>query len=957
LPMLSAFAAFGVWPALPLTGYWLFTRVYRESGSGEYPLVRSVALMAVAGTAVWSLPMLGSAMIGIYRAEIFGLLGWMVTLRALFGFLKRREISADVRLSLAGLNWTLVVGLTVAAGLYMGFPHENIYGGRDEGVYAIHGMYIAHHGRLDVPYPWPESLSQIFPPGMRLYPGFYPTHPTMTVQFAHLFPVWLAQCFAALGEWGLFRLNGLYTLLFLVIFYGVCRLALLRSTAAAATIFLALNPSEIWMARNSLSENLTQLFIWSGLYMLLTGLKSGHKVLMRWAGVFLGLSALVRIDGLLMVPLVFLSHLAYKIVEAPMPETSATPWRCFYETALPTFVLAVGYYVLFSPVYFAELSPRLKILGVISLIALVALLAATPGIVRKLGPWLTSRAVLIALGLVLLLLTIDAYWLRPHWLSAQHVIAAGDYRMNSLVNLAEYLSPPVILVAVVGWYVSLWTVVRERRDLHLIVALMVVAGCSVLYLWNPQISPDHFWAIRRFIPVVIPGFVFFAALGVHWLLARLPQRRAIAVSQLALVFLAVFTIRTDAMILTLAENRGYFHQVKHLADKLPRDEIVLAHGDTSWVTPLYVAFDRKVIPIDLESDHGQNILEHWIAGQSAERKPIYLLSEARWRFSGLQKTRVDGVTLSRSYSERTVKPLPKKIETQQRLISLYRIAGGSHTADYRDVPLGAEMAWGVKESGFNHQEWRGNIPVRWTNGAAHLAVPLGEQHPPRALRVDLDSPLPNGTHLRVLINDRELFSGHLPPRFWSKTFSLSSLRLGKRADIKLLSDSFVPSQVMASSDTRRLGVLVSLITLLKSDKALSAASPSREGYKSQVNFTVSVGEGQTIPLKVTVRNRGRDPWPVVPDPGQQKGRVNLGILWFAEGQPGRRLAEHRAELPYTMFHNDEVEIDVALNPIGYDGKRLPPGSYEVWIGPVQEGVTWFYEKGDEPLKLAVEVKP
>jgi len=57
-----------------------------------------------------------------------------------------------------------------------------------------------------------------------------------------------------------------------------------------------------------------------------------------------------------------------------------------------------------------------------------------------------------------------------------------------------------------------------------------------------------------------------------------------------------------------------------------------------------------------------------------------------------------------------------------------------------------------------------------------------------------------------------------------------------------------------------------------------------------------------------------------------------------------------------MFPGDEVQIDVAVNPIGYDGTRLPPGDYEVWIGLVQEGITWFYREGDAVLKLNVTVK-
>lgn len=958
MPDLSALAAFGVWPALPMTGYWLFLRAYRKSGTSAFPLVTSIALACVAGIAVWSVPMLASAVLGAYWAGFFGLLGWAITLFTAKEIFRQSALALRARPHPTGWDGTLALGLVLAAVLYLGFPQEAIYGGRDEGVYSNHGIYIAHHGRLDIPYPWPNTLEPIFSPGFALYQGFYPTRPTMTVQFAHLFPVWLAQAFSTFGHHGLFRLNSMFALLLLAIFYGTSRLAVPKPVAVVATVFLALNPSEIWMARSSLSEILAQLFVWSGLFLLLNGLKAGNHALMRWAGVFLGLSAFVRIDSLLLVPLLFLSHLALRIVKDPTSQDSPSIWRSLYETSLPAFALAVGYYASFSAIYFAGLAPDLRIIGVVMVVALIALLATTSRTVRTLRPWLTSNAVLISLGVALLALTVFAYWIRPSGLPEDLFAAAGASRERSLVNLAQYLSFPVVPMAVLGWYVSLWAVARNRQHPGLIPALVLIAGVSVLYLWNPRVSPGHFWAIRRFIPVVIPGFVFCAAIGARWILGKLPERRAIPVSHLIIIFLGVFTIRADAVILTFAENRGYFNQLRQLAERLPTDEIVLASGDDTWVTPLYVAFDRRVIPIKLESHSGKDILRNWIVTQIDQKKPVYLLSESTWRLPGLQKSKVHGVVLSRFQSEQTLEPLPKRIVTKRKLISLYRITGASSSADYRDVPLGAEMAWGIEESGFHHQEWRSNVPVRWTNGAGGLVVPVDEKRPPRALAVALDSPLPNGTHLRILVNDQTLFNEQIPAGFWSKTFSLARIRLGKRASIKLLSDTFIPRNSMASSqDARRLGVLVYQVALMKGDNALSEAPLSGTGYRSQLKFTITVSPDRVIPLKVTVRNMGKDPWPVLLDPGQQKGRVNVGILWFSRGNFATPLAEHRSELPYAMFTNDEVEIDVPLNPIGYDGKRLPPGIYEVWIGLVQESVTWFFEKGDDVLKLTVEVRP
>src|SRR5262249_25573145 len=56
---------------------------------------------------------------------------------------------------------------------------------------------------------------------------------------------------------------------------------------------------------------------------------------------------------------------------------------------------------------------------------------------------------------------------------------------------------------------------------------------------------------------------------------------------------------------------------------------------------------------------------------------------------------------------------------------------------YCDVTLGAEMLWGVTESGFHEQEVEDGHAVRWTNGAARLEIPVDGVAPPRGLMLHL----------------------------------------------------------------------------------------------------------------------------------------------------------------------------------------------------------------------------
>ena len=145
-------------------------------------------------------------------------------------------------------------------------------------------------------------------------------------------------------------------------------------------------------------------------------------------------------------------------------------------------------------------------------------------------------------------------------------------------------------------------------------------------------------------------------------------------------------------------------------------------------------------------------------------------------------------------------------------------------SDYWDVVLGNQGVSGVRESGFHGQEWSKDKPVRWTDGSAKLVVLIDENRPPKALRVDLASTGPKGTELKVLVHSDVLFHKSLPPGRWSKTFSLAGRSFNERLTIELLSDTFVPAEIIkGAADQRTLGVMVEAITLLDSDSVDSIA--------------------------------------------------------------------------------------------------------------------------------------
>lgn len=112
-----------------------------------------------------------------------------------------------------------------------------------------------------------------------------------------------------------------------------------------------------------------------------------------------------------------------------------------------------------------------------------------------------------------------------------------------------------------------------------------------------------------------------------------------------------------------------------------------------------------------------------------------------------------------------------------------------------------------------------------------------------------------------------------------------------------------------------------------------------------------VGSGGTRRLDLRLTHCGtRAPWLPMGARTDAAGAVRLGIRWLRGGGVA---AEHRAELPHVLAPGTSVEVEVPLTAQTPEGAPLPPGRYEVRIGPVQELVRWFPEERE--LRIAVEV--
>jgi hypothetical protein len=135
-------------------------------------------------------------------------------------------------------------------------------------------------------------------------------------------------------------------------------------------------------------------------------------------------------------------------------------------------------------------------------------------------PWLGGGLVALA-GLVLLV--------RPYVMTAHQVTTQGaenylvslqmwagvpvdgtrSYAEQSLRWVSWYVGWPLLAAALIAGSVLAWRVLRGRTPAWL-PALLLYVGSGALQLWRPSITPDHPYADRRLVTVILPGVILLA---------------------------------------------------------------------------------------------------------------------------------------------------------------------------------------------------------------------------------------------------------------------------------------------------------------------------------------------------------------------------------------------------------------------------------------------------------------
>ena len=495
-------------------------------------------------------------------------------------------------------NVLAILGALAFVAVNLKYSAQEIWVFRDPSTYALTGEWLAHHTSA-----WIHTQPDVF--------GTVPGLSDGSLGFGHLktglvqsqYPD-AAPMLVAMGGWisdaTLLRVAPLIGGIAVIGFYAVARAVVNEWAALVATALLAISLPMINFSRAVYSEPITMVFLFGGLALLFAceqpERRSGwglHLV----AGICFGATEIARLDGGLYL-LAVAGYGVMRLARATDRRAAIREVAALGAGSVVVFALGVGMTHHLSPIYWtAHGKETIGLLVPAVLVAVVGVavvwLAWSDPTRRDRALALVPRTAWVVAVLIVVAAAVGAT--RPLWLTSHHFINAGftaaeaslqkadhltidgtrDYAESSLTWMTWYYGILVVIGGVIG---AAWLVLRFGRTGRpaLVGFLLVFLGSAVLFLIYPNIAPDQIWVMRRYLPIVIPGFVIAAAyLG--WQLLRFGRLAQAAVAVLAVVSFGLAFHTTDHLV-RVRQAVPELAEVENVCANLPANAAVLVVG-------------------------------------------------------------------------------------------------------------------------------------------------------------------------------------------------------------------------------------------------------------------------------------------------------------------------------------------------------------------------------------------
>ena len=732
----------------------------------------------------------------------------------------------------AGRSALLVVALIALSSLRFFPPSEYIIGGRDPGSYINEGIVIAQRGTLVYEDPTVASVAPFardlfFPSHGRAdyygtrFMGFFiqdPDSGRVVGQFPHLLPASVAMGYGIDGLTGARYVLSIWATLGVLAVYFAGARWLGRPAAVTAAALLTLNVIEVWFGRYPNAEVVMQALVFAG---LLANARAHFdapetdRFFAAVAGALFGLLLFLRFDAILAIGAVLCGNLLAGVRGRRMS---------FVFVGALAVTMALGALYLLGPMrayatYPIEFVKNLRwwhvtLLGLAALGG-VALLIVAHRIPRFRQT--VERGLPLALIGLVWILAIYALFLRT---PAGKLALENAYALRMFASF--YVTLPCVAAALVGY-----ALVTRRRFWHDPAMIITITLFSVFFFYKIRIHAEHFWAARRFLPVILPGTLLLACAAATWGLLR-PSRRGRMVSGLiGFIFIAVLAVqyvRASAPLARHVEYAGLIPQVEALARMIGDRDLLLveardAQSDAHvFAMPLAYIYDRSVL----------------VLNSAAPDLPTFAAFDewARTRYEHVYFLGGGGtLLLSRRSSASFVSSFRFHVPEYASAFNAYPTGVRQKQYDFglyelmprqpADPGLWFNLDVGFRDDlhvlRFHAKESASGETMRWSQEQSVVSVTLINPNAREVVLVMSNGGRPQGlppADVAVSLNDRPLGTVRVVDGFHPYTFAVPSVVAAAAAEseaparLTLRTATWRPRDVLGVSDDRRLGVMV-----------------------------------------------------------------------------------------------------------------------------------------------------
>jgi hypothetical protein len=522
--------------------------------------------------------------------------------------------------SLAGAFSAMLLALAFVA-LNLPYASRYLTVTRDPGFLTLEALWLSKHPDPNISVGSALAVQQSIPGVFASTGAFFPVDGILQAQGAKLLPGILALGGWVGGDLAVLAGNLVIGGFALLALYGLARRVvgplwgLLPIVALAGSVPLAA------FSRAAYTEPLTVVLIFGGLTMAWSAFQTRTWWRYALAGAMVGATALARIDGgASVIGLIGGVGLA---AAAPLGARPRRRLRVALVAVSCTALALVGIgYLdlrLHSPGYLSDLGSQFDLL-VVALVATVAmsLLLALPPFwdpvrrfVLRHRNWLSVAAMAAVALLAAILLS------RPLWMVGHHIpLGSGydrlvgglqrheglafeptrSYDELSITWLSWYYGWPLVILGFAGLALIARSAIRNR-DPRYMVLFTAIAAPSALYLWRVSITPDLVWAMRRFLPVTIPGFLLAATIAIValWSVRRWWAR---VVAGVLAATVAVFPIFDWGSLFKTAEQGGRLAEINAVCAAIKGDHVLYVHdGEPQYLATLRSVCDVEVVEV------------------------------------------------------------------------------------------------------------------------------------------------------------------------------------------------------------------------------------------------------------------------------------------------------------------------------------------------------------------------